>query len=114
MRNSSFEVISLSAESTTAERYDNHAIAHVNDHVVRISIMTGAYHWHCHPDSDETFLSLDGGLFIDFDERTVQLLPGQMLTVNRGIRHRTRPVGERSVNLTFERAGALTTPEHGE
>jgi mannose-6-phosphate isomerase-like protein (cupin superfamily) len=114
MQNSSFEVISLSAESITAERYDNHPIAHVNDHVIRISIMTDAYHWHCHPDSDETFLSLDGGLFIDFDEQTVQLLPGQMLTVNRGVRHRTRPVGERSVNLTFERAGALTTPKHGD
>jgi len=106
MQNSSFEIISLQAESTTAERYHNHPIAQVNDHVIRISIMTEAYHWHCHPDSDETFLALEGGLFIDFDEQTVQLLPGQMLTVNQGVRHRTRPVGERSVNLTFERGGA--------
>src|SRR5260370_37425608 len=68
--------------------------------------MTEAYHWHCHPDSDESFLVLEGGLFIDFDDRTVELLPGQIITVNRGVRHRTRPVGKRSVNLTFERAGA--------
>jgi hypothetical protein len=27
-----FGVISLSAESATAERYDNHSIADVNDH----------------------------------------------------------------------------------
>jgi len=106
MQNSSFEIISLQAESTTAERYHNHPIAQVNDHVIRISIMTEAYHWHCHPDSDETFLALEGGLFIDFDEQTVQLMPGQMLTVNRGVRHRTRPVDARSVNLTFERRGA--------
>ena len=114
MQNSSFEVINLSRESATAERYDNHPIAKVNDHEIRISTMTEAYHWHCHPDSDESFLALEGGLFIDFDDRTVQLLPGQMITVNRGVRHRTRPVGERSVNLTFERAGApsetLTSP----
>src|SRR5262249_16694072 len=114
MENSSFEVIDLSFESGAAKSYDNHSIAKVNDHEVRISTMTEAYHWHCHPDSDESFLALEGGLFIDFDDRTVELLPGHMITVNRGVRHRTRPIGERSVNLTFERAGArsevLTSP----
>jgi mannose-6-phosphate isomerase-like protein (cupin superfamily) len=108
VQNPSFQVINLSSESLTAESYDNHPIAHVNDHVVRISTMTEAYHWHCHPDSDETFLALDGGLFIDFDEQTVQLLPGEMITVSRGVRHRTRPIANRSVNLTFERADAKT------
>jgi mannose-6-phosphate isomerase-like protein (cupin superfamily) len=105
MQNSSFQVIDLSLESATAESYDNHPVATVNDHVVCIGTMTEAYHWHCHPDSDETFLALEGGLFIEFDEQTVKLLPGQMLTVIRGVRHRTKPIGGRSVNLTFERAG---------
>jgi hypothetical protein len=31
-----------------------------------------------------------------------------MVTVPRGLRHRTRPVGDRSVNLTFEAAKAET------
>jgi mannose-6-phosphate isomerase-like protein (cupin superfamily) len=106
VQNSTFEVIRLSAESATTKSYDNHAITQVNDHEIRISTMTEAYPWHAHPDSDECFLSVEGGLFIDFDDRTVELLPGQMITVNRGVRHRTRPVGERSVNLTFERADA--------
>ncbi len=100
------DVISLAAESATAEGYDNHSIAKVNDHEIRISTMTEAYDWHCHPDSDESFLALEGGLFIDFDDRTVKLLPGHVLTVMRGVRHRTRPISERSVNLTFERADA--------
>jgi mannose-6-phosphate isomerase-like protein (cupin superfamily) len=115
MQNSSFEVVNLSIESAAEQSYDNHSIAKVNDHEVRISTMTEAYHWHCHPDSDESFLALEGGLFIDFDDRTVELLPGQMITVNRGVRHRTRPIGKRSVNLTFERADArseaLASPE---
>ena len=106
IQNSSFDVVSLSSQSATAHSYDNHAIAKVNDHEVRISIMTEGYYWHCHPDSDETFLALEGGLLIDFDDRTVELLPGHMMTVNRGVRHRTRPIGKRSVNLTFERVGA--------
>ena len=106
MQNSSCEVIQLSAESALAKSYDNHPIAQVNDHEVRISTMTEAYHWHCHPDSDEVFLALEGGLVIDFDDRSVELLPGQLICVGRGVRHRTRPLGSRSVNLTFERAGA--------
>lgn len=108
MQNASFDVVELARESATAKSYDNHPIAQVNDHEVRISTMTEPYPWHCHPDSDESFLALEGGLSIDFDDRTVVLKPGQMITVNRGVRHRTRPIGTRSVNLTFERAGAQT------
>ncbi len=108
MQNLSFDVISLSAESATTGGYDNHSIARVNDHEVRISTMTEPFYWHSHPDSDESFLALEGGLYIDFDDRTVELLPGQMITVSRGVRHRTRPMSKRSVNLTFERAGAGT------
>lgn len=69
MQNSSFEVINLSLEAAATERYSNQPIARVNDHEVRISTMTEAYHWHCHPDSDESFLALEGGLFIDFSGR---------------------------------------------
>jgi mannose-6-phosphate isomerase-like protein (cupin superfamily) len=112
VQNSSFEVIQLSAESASAESYDNHSIAKVNDHEIRISTMIEPYHWHCHPDSDESFLALEGGLFLDFDDRTIELLPGHMITVNRGVRHRTRPVGERSVNLTFERVGTRSESLH--
>jgi mannose-6-phosphate isomerase-like protein (cupin superfamily) len=100
------QVVTLSSASSKDSRYDNRSIAQINDHEIRISTMTEPYHWHHHPDSDETFLVLEGGLYIDFETETVELRPGQMLTVARGVRHRTRPVGERSVNLTFERTGA--------
>ena len=103
------KVINLSHESSSAG-YDNHPIATVNDHEVRISTMTEPFHWHCHPDSDETFLALEGGLFIDLDDRTIELLPGHLITIPRGVRHRTRPIGQRSVNLTFERANARSQP----
>ncbi len=109
-QNFSFKVVSLSHESAAAAAYDNHSIATVNDHEVRISTMTEPYHWHHHPDSDESFLALEGGLFIDLDDRTIELLPGHMITIPRGVRHRTRPIGQRSVNLTFERANAPSEP----
>jgi mannose-6-phosphate isomerase-like protein (cupin superfamily) len=108
MADSLSRVIDLGQEAATGARYENHSVASVNDHEVRISVMTEAYPWHCHPDSDECFLVVEGGLFIDFEDGTVELGPGQMVTVPKGVRHRTRPAGVRSVNLTFERAGAGT------
>ncbi|MCU1222135.1 MAG: Cupin 2 conserved barrel domain protein [Edaphobacter sp.] len=108
MKNSSFAAINLSSESAKAQVSDNHPVAFVNDHVVRISTMTEAYYWHCHPDSDETFLVLEGAVLIDLDDRTLELKPGDLFTVDRGVRHRTRPLGARSVNLTFERAETST------
>jgi len=103
-------IVNLASESATNLGYDNHPLTTVNDHVVRISVMTQAYHWHCHPDSDETFLALEGGLLIDLDDRTVELQPGNMFTVTRGVRHRTRPLTSRSVNLTFERVDTKSEP----
>jgi len=50
-------IVTLSSEASSAEQYDNHALANVNDHVVRISVMTQPHHWHFHPNSDETFSS---------------------------------------------------------
>ncbi|APR51456.1 cupin domain-containing protein [Sphingomonas koreensis] len=84
--------------------YDNHPVAAVNDHVVRISTMTE----HLHPDSDESFLVLEGRLRIEFADHAVELDPGQLYTVPRGVAHRTAPAGERSVNLTFEHRDAAT------
>ena len=107
-QSSGLQIIRLAAESSPTAAYDNHAIARVNNHVVRISTMTEPYAWHCHPDSDEAFLVLEGGLFIDLDDRTIELPPGHMITIDRGIRHRTRPIGARSVNLSFESATTRT------
>jgi mannose-6-phosphate isomerase-like protein (cupin superfamily) len=100
-------IITLKAESSQAA-YDNHPIAKINDHVVRISTMTEPYPWHFHPNSDETFLVIEGHLAIEFESGSLELNPGQLLTIPRGVRHRTRPAGARSVNLTFELAHTET------
>jgi mannose-6-phosphate isomerase-like protein (cupin superfamily) len=102
------DVITLAFESSGDCSYENHVIAANNEHVVRISTMTEAYPWHFHPNSDETFLGVEGRLAIEFEGGTRQLGPGQLLTVPRGVRHRTWPMDGRSVNLTFELAACET------
>jgi mannose-6-phosphate isomerase-like protein (cupin superfamily) len=101
-------IIDLALEARLNHAEGNRSVAQVNDHEVRIAVMTRPYHWHRHPDSDETFLALEGGLFIDLDDQTIELQPGNMFTVMRGVRHRTRPVADRSVNLTFERSSTVS------
>ncbi|HVW98581.1 MAG TPA: cupin domain-containing protein [Mucilaginibacter sp.] len=82
--------------------YSNIPVALVNNHVIRLSVMTEPYFWHRHPNSDESFLVVEGSVFIDLDDQTVELLPGQLFTIPRNVNHRTRPNGSRSVNITFE------------
>jgi mannose-6-phosphate isomerase-like protein (cupin superfamily) len=86
----------------STERYKNVPLTHFNDQVIRLGIMTEPYFWHRHPNSDETFLVVEGAVLIDLEGETIELGPGQLFTVARNVRHRTRPKGERSVNLTFE------------
>ena len=98
----------LELSGLICEPYQNVSLATVNDHEIRMSVMTASYQWHRHPDSDETFYGVDGELIIEFTDREVVLRPGELITVPAGTLHRTRPATERSVNLTFERVGAET------
>ena len=88
------------AKSVTGD-WSNVVVAEVNDHVVRLSVLKRDFHWHRHPDSDEVFLVLEGELNIDFEDHSEVLKPGELLTVPKGVRHRTRPNGQ-SVNITVE------------
>ena len=95
-----FDIGELSRAVTA--QYANFSLATVNDHVIKVSVMTEPYPWHYHPNSDETFMVIEGVLLIDLETKTIELLPGHLLTIPKNIIHRTRPKGERSVNLTFE------------
>jgi len=88
--------------------YFNQVLTGVNNQVVRVSVMTHPYFWHLHPNSDETFLVIEGSIFIDLEDKTIELLPGQLFTIPRNVKHRTRPAGDRSVNLTIESADLQT------
>jgi mannose-6-phosphate isomerase-like protein (cupin superfamily) len=88
--------------------YFNQVLTSVNNQVVRVSVMTHPYFWHLHPNSDETFFVIEGSIFIDLEDKTIELLPGQLFTIPRNVNHRTRPAGDRSVNLTIESADLQT------
>jgi mannose-6-phosphate isomerase-like protein (cupin superfamily) len=88
--------------------YLNDVLARVNDHVVRLSVMTEPYFWHRHPESDEIFLVLEGQVGVEFEDHEIVLGVAEMIAVPQGAIHRTRPIGGRSVNLTVERRATTT------
>ena len=109
MNLSAFTVIDIQQKIKDIDPiYFNQVLTTLNDHVVRVSVMTSSYFWHLHPNSDETFLVMEGSIFIDLEDRTVELSPGQLFTIPKNVKHRTRPNGPRSVNLTIESADLAT------
>jgi mannose-6-phosphate isomerase-like protein (cupin superfamily) len=95
------EKINLLESVSGITDYTNFVLSEVNDHVLRIAVIDGEYHWHEH-DTDELFMVLEGELFIDLeDNQTISLLPGEIFTVPAFTLHRTRSNG-RTVNLCFE------------
>lgn len=108
MNTQNLTIIDITQEAITDEAYKNIPVAKVNDHVVRMGVMTEPYFWHLHPESDESFLVIEGSLFIDLEDRTVELFPNQLFTISKNVIHRTRPNGDRSVNLTFESSNMTT------
>ena len=63
-------------------------VARYNDHEVRLVKVEGEFIWHQHDDTDELFLIIDGELEMEFRDRTVTLLPGELIVVPKGTEHR--------------------------
>jgi mannose-6-phosphate isomerase-like protein (cupin superfamily) len=98
----------LKLATSASGKYTNMILDRTNNHLIRLSVMTEPFYWHRHPNSDETFMVLEGVMALDLLNITLELSQGQIYTVPMGTVHRTRPVTERSVNITFELADMET------
>jgi mannose-6-phosphate isomerase-like protein (cupin superfamily) len=83
------------------DKWFNQTLTRVNDSVVRVGIVEGEYHWHKHDVDDEFFYVLSGQLFVDLEDRTIELNPNEGVTVPRGVVHRTR-APQKTVMLMVE------------
>ena len=86
----------------------NQTLCQVNDCVARVGVFHGEFHWHKHDREDELFLVIEGKLYLDLEDRTVELLPRQGLMVPKGVMHRTR-APDRTVVLMVEAATVKPT-----
>ena len=86
-----FELIDVSdLVKQNKEKWFNQSLTIVNDSLVRLGIVEGEYHWHKHDNDDEFFFVLSGQLFIDIENRTIELNPNQGVTISKGVMHRPR------------------------
>ena len=83
------------------EKWFNQTLTRVNDSVVRLGIVQGEFHWHKHDNDDEFFFVLEGRLLVDLPDRTVELGPGQGVTIPRSVMHRPR-APQKTVMLMVE------------
>src|ERR1700729_3392440 len=90
-------------DAANKEKWFNQTLSQVNDSVVRIGIVEGEFHWHKHDNDDEFFFVLEGKLFIDLEDKTIELNPMQGVTVSKGVMHRTR-APQKTVMLMVETA----------
>lgn len=90
------------------ERWSPRIVAELNGQHVKLAKLEGEFVWHSHAEEDELFLVLKGRLRIELRDGAVDLGPGQMAVVPRGVEH--RPVADGEVHvLLFEPAGTLNT-----
>jgi len=90
------------------DKWFNQTLTQVNDSVVRVGIVEGEYHWHKHDNDDEFFFVLEGQLFVDLQDRIIELNPGQGVTVSKGTIHRTR-APKKTVMLMVENKEIIPT-----
>lgn len=90
------------------DQWFNQTLTKVNGSVVRVGIVQGEYHWHKHDNDDEFFFVLEGVLSIDLEDRTIELHPGQGVTISKGVTHRTR-APQKTVMLMVENDTIIPT-----
>jgi len=83
-------------------------IGELNGQEVKLAKFRGEFVWHHHDLEDELFLAVRGHFRLEYRDRSVEIGPGEMVIVPRGVEHRT--VAEEEVEvLLFEPAATRNT-----
>jgi len=94
------------------EPFSPRIVAYYNDNKVQVAKTRGPFVWHSHPETDDLFLVLSGRLVIELRDREIELEPGELFVVPRGVEHRPRADDEAHV-LLIEPRGTPNTGDSG-
>jgi len=87
-------------------------VATLNDYDIQVAKADGEFVWHQHADTDEFFLILKGRLTIQMRDRNVELGPGELFVVPKGVEH--CPLADHGLEfLMIEPAGVVNTGNAG-
>jgi mannose-6-phosphate isomerase-like protein (cupin superfamily) len=91
-----------------SEHWRPKTVAALNGQEVRLAKVQGVFPWHKHDDAEEMFLVWKGRFRVEYRDRVVEMGPGEMTVVPRGVEHRTAADAEAEV-LIFEPAEVVNT-----
>ena len=92
--------IDLAAKlATFDEHWQPRTVATFNGHDIMVVKVKGEFVWHSHADSDDLFLVLHGRIRIELRDGAVELGPGELFVVPRGVEHRPVAIDEAHLML---------------
>ena len=83
--------------ASLTELWSPRVVGEVDDAYVKVAKVQGTLAWHSHDAEDELFLVLAGRLRIEMEAGDVELGPGELFVVPKGVRH--NPVAEEPCEL---------------
>jgi mannose-6-phosphate isomerase-like protein (cupin superfamily) len=95
-----------------SEWFSPKIVGYLNDYKLEVVKVHGEFVWHSHEDTDDFFLVLQGRLTIQLRDRDVELSPGELFVVPRGVEHCPR-ADEVAHVLLIEPAGTVNTGDAG-
>jgi mannose-6-phosphate isomerase-like protein (cupin superfamily) len=94
--------------SAFSEHWQPRTVSQFNGHDIMVVKAQGEFVWHKHDDTDDFFLVLKGNLTIEMRDGAVELGPGELFVVPKGVEH--RPVAKEEVHiLLIEPSGTPNT-----
>jgi len=103
------EAINLAEKlSKFSEHWSPKIVSGFNGHDIMVVKVKGEFNWHSHEDTDDFFMVLSGRIRIETENGNVELGPGELYVIPKGIQH--RPVAEEEAHLMLiEKSGTPNT-----
>tara|TARA_X000000368_G_C23047970_1_gene720012 strand:+ start:2562 stop:2921 length:360 start_codon:yes stop_codon:yes gene_type:complete len=97
------------------QKFEDHwspkVIAEMNDYQFKLVKIKDDFVWHKHDDTDEVFIVLEGMIYIEFEDETIEINEGEMIVVPRGTKHKPYANEEAKIMLV-EPAGVVNTGDN--
>ncbi len=88
MEDDVLEKVSLSQETgRLGEFWSQRVVGQGNGVLFKVAKGIGSTNWHSHPDQEEIFVLLEGELTVQLRDGDVDLTPGDLLVIPRGVEH---------------------------